>query len=176
MLAIFCSVQCPGDLMLHTYDFARTLRDTGVATVSGFHSPMEKECLNLLQRGTQPIVYCPPRSLAKMRLLKDVKVAITHNRLLLLSPFSSHQNRATAALAQTRNRLVAALADAVFMAHATPDGKTEALAKQIIAWGKPLLTFASPDTQNLCDLGAQVVNPVFVGDFWTHMTLDTHDL
>ncbi|MEM9121022.1 MAG: DNA-processing protein DprA [Cyanobacteria bacterium P01_F01_bin.56] len=168
-LAIFCSVQCPGDLILHTYDFARALRDTDTATISGFHSPMEKECLNLLQRGTQPILYCPARSLEKMRLLRNIKTAIDEERLLLLSPFTRNQHRVTASLAQTRNYWVTALADAVFIAYATPGSKTEALAKQTVFWGKPLLTFDSPDTQNLRDLGAQVVDPVFTRSFWTHI-------
>ncbi|MFG6097358.1 DNA-processing protein DprA [Leptothoe sp. ISB3NOV94-8A] len=169
-LAIFCSVQCPGDLILNTYDFARTLRDTGTATISGFHSPMEKECLNLLHRGAQPILYCPARSLEKMRLFRDIKAAIENERMLLLSPFAVKQNRATAALAQTRNNLVAALADAIFIAYAAPGSKTEALAKQAVAWRKPLLTFESSDNQNLRDLGAQVITPAFGRNFWQCLT------
>jgi len=31
--------------------------------VSGFHALMEKECLDLLLRGTQPIVICPLASI-----------------------------------------------------------------------------------------------------------------
>ena len=29
LLALFCSVRCPGDLILQTYDLARSLRDKG---------------------------------------------------------------------------------------------------------------------------------------------------
>ncbi len=43
-LAFFCSVKCPGAIILQTYDLARALRDAGVTVISGFHSPMEKEC------------------------------------------------------------------------------------------------------------------------------------
>src|SRR5919197_4693895 len=52
-LALFCSVKCPGTLILQTYDLARALRDAGVTVIGGFHSPMEKECLALLLRGAQ---------------------------------------------------------------------------------------------------------------------------
>jgi len=40
-LGLFCSVKCPGNLILRTYDFACSLRDEGAATISGFHSPTE---------------------------------------------------------------------------------------------------------------------------------------
>lgn len=53
-LALFCSVKCPGDLILKTYDAARELRDASVTIIGGFHSPMEKECLALSLRGRQP--------------------------------------------------------------------------------------------------------------------------
>lgn len=65
-LAIFCSIKCPGDLILKVYDAARELRDAGITVIGGFHSPMEKECLALLLRGRQPIVVCPAHGLEEM--------------------------------------------------------------------------------------------------------------
>ena len=168
-LGLFCSVKCPGDLILKTYDLARSLRNTATATVSGFHSLMEKECLLLLLRGTQPVIHCPARSLEKMRLLKEHQKAVECDRLLILSPFLGKQHRATAALAQNRNQFVTALADAIFIAYAAPNSKTEALAKQIVAWNKPLLTFESVDSQNLIDLGAQPIEPTLDGFLWSRI-------
>src|SRR4030095_16101485 len=43
--ALFCSVRCPGDAILRACDAAQKLRDGAVTVVSGFHSPVEKECL-----------------------------------------------------------------------------------------------------------------------------------
>jgi predicted AAA+ superfamily ATPase len=42
--------------------FALALREAGIPVIGGFHAPMEKECLDLLLRGTQPVVICPARS------------------------------------------------------------------------------------------------------------------
>lgn len=42
MVAVFCSVRCPGDYILQAYDAVRELRDAGVAVVGGFHSPMSR--------------------------------------------------------------------------------------------------------------------------------------
>lgn len=156
-IALFCSVQCPGDLILKTYDLAQALRDAQVPVISGFHSPMEKECLRLLLRGTQPIIYCPARSLHTMRLAKDQKAAIAANQLLLLSPFTASQKRATTVLADKRNQLVVAIAQAVFIAYAAPSGKTEAFAQHLVQQDKPLFTFDSPDTENLLNLSAKTL-------------------
>src|SRR5216117_1807104 len=76
-VALFCSVQCSSAIILQTYALARALRDAGVTVISGFHSPMEKECLILLLRGTQPVIVCPARSIEAMRLPADWKVALT---------------------------------------------------------------------------------------------------
>src|SRR4051812_24052733 len=66
LLGFFCSTRCPGEVILRTYDLARVLRDAGVTVISGFHSPMEKECLTLVLRGTQPIIVCPAREIERM--------------------------------------------------------------------------------------------------------------
>jgi predicted Rossmann fold nucleotide-binding protein DprA/Smf involved in DNA uptake len=158
-LALFCSVKCPGDLILKTYDLSQSLRDAGVPVISGFHSPMEKECLLLLMRGTQPIIHCPARSLEGMRLSPQQKDAIEVGRLLLLAPFPTKQKRATARQAEVRNKVVGAIASSVFIAYAAPGSKTEAFAQNLATQGKSLLTFESPDTHNLSMLGAKAVIP-----------------
>ena len=68
LTALFCSNRCPGDLILKTYDLARAMRDAGISVIGGFQTPMEKECLRLLLRGSQPVVYCPARGIEKMRI------------------------------------------------------------------------------------------------------------
>jgi predicted Rossmann fold nucleotide-binding protein DprA/Smf involved in DNA uptake len=158
-IALFCSVQCPGDLMLKTYDLAVALRDRQQTVISGFHSPIEQECLTLLLCGSQAVIHCPARSLDNLRLKAEWETAIAQNRLLLLSLFPAYQHRATTKLAQTRNQFVAAIADAIFIAYANPNGKTIALAQQVLAWGKPLFTLASDNNQELITMGAKPLEP-----------------
>jgi len=80
----------------------------GRCVISGFHSPVEKECLRILLRGPQPIIICPARSLENLRLPADWKDAMAAGRLLILSCFPAAQRRATAELAARRNEFVAA--------------------------------------------------------------------
>ena len=64
-LALFCSVQCPGKLIVQTYDLAHKLRRAGVIVIGGFHSPMERKCLAILLQSPHPVVVCSARSLPK---------------------------------------------------------------------------------------------------------------
>jgi predicted Rossmann fold nucleotide-binding protein DprA/Smf involved in DNA uptake len=153
ILGFFCSVRCPGNVILQTYDLARALRDAGVPVISGFHTPMEKECLDLLLRGTQSLVVCPARSIENMRLSASIKEALAADRLLFLSPFGRKHGRVTATLADERNKLVAALAAEVFVAYATEGGKTEELCRHLVSTGKPVFTFHAPKNARLIEMG-----------------------
>ena len=159
LTAVFCSQRCPGDLILKTYDIARAMRDAGVPVIGGFQTSMEKECLRLLLRGSQPVVVCPARGIDNMRVPRDWRPALDDGRLLVLSPFPVTVRRPTAGVAARRNDLVAGLAAQVFIAHAAPGGKTEAFARKLAASGKPLLTLDSPANRNLLAMGAKVFDP-----------------
>ena len=165
-LALFCSVKCPGTLILQTYDLACALRNAGVTVISGFHSPMEKECLALLLRGTQPVIVCPARSIERMRVPTGWKAPLAEGRLLLLSPFGEKLRRVTTTLAQKRNEFVAALADAVFVAHAAPGSKMEQFCHDMLTLGKPLLTLESDENASLIARGARSVQPGCIGEQW----------
>jgi len=158
-LALFCSVQCSSAIILQTYELAYALRDAGVTVISGFHSPMEKECLSILLHGTQPVIICPARSIEHLRLPADWKAALVQGRLLLLSPFAEKQRRATTRRAQTRNEVVAALSDVLLIAHAVSGGKTERFCRDVLAWGKSLLALEGDENAGLFTLGATPIRP-----------------
>jgi predicted Rossmann fold nucleotide-binding protein DprA/Smf involved in DNA uptake len=153
VIALFCSIKCPGDLILKTYDLAQALRDTEIPIISGFHTPIERDCLKILLRGTQPIIHCPARSLHTIRLSLEQKQAIGENRLLLISPFSASYPRATAELAEKRNELIGAIAHTIFIAYAAPNSKTLAFAQSLIAAGKAVVTFDSSSNPLLQEQG-----------------------
>ncbi len=54
-----------------------------------------------------------------------------------------------------RNRWVAAAADTVLIAHAQAGSKTEALAREVSGWGRPVYTLDHPANVNLVQMGAQ---------------------
>jgi hypothetical protein len=56
-----------------------------------------------------------------------------------------------------RNKFVAEIADAVFVAYASPGGKTESFCRDLLRNNKPLFTFDTIDNQNLIAIGAKSV-------------------
>ncbi|MBI4490307.1 MAG: DNA-processing protein DprA [Deltaproteobacteria bacterium] len=154
-LGLFCSVKCPGKVILQTHDLARQLIQAGVTVIGGFQSPVERECLRILVRGSQPLIICPARSLKKMRMQKEWRKALDDGRLLFLSPFPDNRHRGDAEMALYRNRFVAALADRIFVPYAAPGSKTEYFCREVGGWGKGLYTFESDIAEGLISLGAK---------------------
>jgi predicted Rossmann fold nucleotide-binding protein DprA/Smf involved in DNA uptake len=133
-IALFCSAHTPGDAILRAHDAARRMRDEGVTTISGFHSPIEMECLRILLRGKQPIIVCPGHAIEAMRVPTDCRVAYASGRLLFLSPFANQPKRVTKESALRRNEFVAAMADEFYVAHVAPGSRTERIVKMLKQW------------------------------------------
>jgi len=155
MLGLICSIKCPGSIILKTFDTVRTLRDEGVTMIGGFLSPMERDCLDILLRGKQPVILCPARTILGLRLGNEVRKAIDDNRLLVLSTFDECVRHTTAVQAVWRNNLVAAMANALFVPHAAPDGKTWSTVKAALKRNQPVFTFDVEDNAALLEAGAR---------------------
>ena len=155
LIGFFCSVRCPGDVILKTFDLARSLRDADVTVVGGFQSPMEREFLNLLLRGSARVVVCPARGLGRMRIPTDWKEPIGDGRLVILSFFDDRIRRPTAATAAERNARVSALSEVILIGHAETGRKTEALCRDAIGDGKSVFALASDDNTHLFEIGAR---------------------
>jgi predicted Rossmann fold nucleotide-binding protein DprA/Smf involved in DNA uptake len=157
-LGLICSVQCPGSVVIKTFDAIRELRDAGVIMAGGFHSPMEQDCLDFLLRGHQPVLICAARGLGRMRLPAAWREAVDAGRLLLLSPFGDTVTRPRTSHAEIRNEFVAALADVVLIPHASPGGKAEALANRVIERGQLLFTLDDDQNGRLVSIGGRRYN------------------
>jgi hypothetical protein len=155
----FCSSQCPGSIILKTFDAITQMRDEGQILIGGFHSVMEWECLGILLRGRQPVIWVPARSIVGMHLKPELLPAFDAGRLLILSPFPPKDKRITATLAEARNRLVGALAYHVLVPHAAPGGKTAAFCRKLSATGKRVYTIDDPANEHLISVGATPMEP-----------------
>ena len=164
-IALFCSVKCPGKLILETYDLAQRFRNEGVLVISPFHSPMEQECLRILLRSPSPVIWALARGLYRQIPSKPVncRKAVAEGRLIMVTPFPDTVRHITAETATTRNQLVVGMADAVVVAHAAPGSKMEALCRDILAAGKPLYTFDHPANGTLLESGAKSITSLNLG-------------
>ena len=137
--ALFCSVKCPGAEIIKTLDYAMKMRDEGKILISGFHSPVEMECLNIFLRGEAPVIVCPARGLEEMRIRRDWKKALKAERMLIISPFAAEERRLKRDLAWKRNLFAAALADDIYIVYAGKGSGTERLGRTIQTWGKKII-------------------------------------
>jgi predicted Rossmann fold nucleotide-binding protein DprA/Smf involved in DNA uptake len=125
LTALFCSRKCPGDAILKAYDLAQELREKQIPVIGGFHTPVEKDMLEILLKGKGPVVICPARGLEGMRMPKGWSQAVQQGRILLVSMFDQEIHRATKETAHQRNLFVAALASERVFVHVEPGGETE---------------------------------------------------
>lgn len=136
--ALFCSTRCPGDAVIKAMDQAQKWRDQGRCIISGFHSPIEKECLHILLRGRQPVIICPARGIENMRIPGIWRSAIAEGRVLVISIFPASERRMTSKLSMQRNQVIAALADEIYFIHISPGGRMAQLFKQVSKLGIPI--------------------------------------
>ncbi|MFQ5852234.1 MAG: DNA-processing protein DprA [Candidatus Binatia bacterium] len=144
-VGLFCSVRCPGNAIIAAHDAARKLREDGTTVISGFQSPVEKECLRILLGGKQPVIICLARALGRIRLPAEWRKALDSGRLLILSPFEKWPPRPTVDSAWQRNQLVATLSDEVLIIHATPGGQIYQLLELVARWRIPQRKLISRD-------------------------------
>jgi hypothetical protein len=143
LTALFCSSKCPGNVVLPAYDRVAQLRDEGRCVISGFHSPVEKECLAILLRGKSPVVICPARTLEGFRVPPEWKGPLDEGRLLILSCFGD-KPRLTAEIAARRNEFVASLASEILVLHATPGGRLARLIENLELNGRKVSYLLPP--------------------------------
>jgi len=144
MTAFLCSRNAPGAAILRCFDAAAAWREAGRCVVGGFHSPMERECLEILLRGKQPVVMTLARAMGRPRLAGQLRKALNDGRLTIVSPFEAHETRMTNVTAQRRNRVAAALAAAVTFGYIAPGSALNALAAEATGWGVPCSTLYVP--------------------------------
>jgi predicted Rossmann fold nucleotide-binding protein DprA/Smf involved in DNA uptake len=134
-VAFFCSQKCPSHLILKSYDWAIEQRDKGVCVISGFHSKIEKDVLDFLLKGTQPIIMVLARNMKK-RFPAEQRKAIEENRLLVISPFSENVHQNSKDSCYKRNEVILNIADEIVVAFAVKNGILEKMLKESHRFGQ----------------------------------------
>jgi predicted Rossmann fold nucleotide-binding protein DprA/Smf involved in DNA uptake len=134
--AFFCSRKCSGSAILKVFEKARIWQSEQKTIISGFHSPLEQEVLQILLKSKNRIIICPARSLEKMRIRLELKEALAENRLLIISPFTE-QHRQTKDLALKRNKFIVQTADKIVFAENSQGGSIGKLIGELTTNNKP---------------------------------------
>jgi hypothetical protein len=68
--AFLCSSRYTSEAVLKSYDWALEQRKAGKCVISGFHSPLEKDVLDILLKGTQPVILALARGIGTKSRIK----------------------------------------------------------------------------------------------------------
>jgi predicted Rossmann fold nucleotide-binding protein DprA/Smf involved in DNA uptake len=179
-VALFSSIHCPGELLSKGYDLAQALRRYRITVMSGFHSPLEKEMLRIFLNGTQSILIGQARNISNLRIPAILKPPLLNGRLVFFSPFLSPEMRASSKTAMERNRLIAALAELIFIVSSSPGGKIEQLALEFQNSGRPVLAIKSKYNAHLEQQGIRCVKAsmasLWLAEFGFELKTDLKDL
>jgi hypothetical protein len=110
--AFLASSTIPPDMVLPCYDWTQMASREEKCITSGFSSYMEKRVLQILMRGTCPIILVLARQMYK-RVPDELRPLLDNGRLLIISTTSaSRQSRTTA---YARNNYICELVDKIIM-------------------------------------------------------------
>jgi len=151
-VALAASVDSPASVADGALQLVRALAEVGVAFVGGFHSPMERLCLDQLAAARSPAIVCLGRTLSDLRIPNTWLEPLVEGSMILASACGPSQKRATVQSVRMRNDCVLALADTFVIPHASAGGKTEALCRAALKAGKVVWTLTA--SRCLLDLGA----------------------
>jgi predicted Rossmann fold nucleotide-binding protein DprA/Smf involved in DNA uptake len=133
LLAVFSSAKCPASYILKAHDYAKETRNGELGIISGFHAPAEKEVLEVLLKGSCPIIIVLGRRLEGARLPAAWKSEIEKGRMLVISPFKEYQKYVTKEISLKRNDLAARIAGRALIIHASEGGSLQG---QVEMWEK----------------------------------------
>jgi len=125
-IAFLSSDKFSATSVLKSYDWATEMKQQNQCVISGFQSKLECDVLDILLKGTQPIIIALARGIYK-KTPTNLKPHIDSGRLLIISQFQPNVLRASRAIAYKRNRLIIDLADSVVIAHVYSGGMIERL-------------------------------------------------
>ena len=128
--AFLCSRKCPASVVLKCYDWAKEQRKRSNCIVCGNHSQIEKDVFEILLKGDQPLILVLARNMMK-RWPDNIKQAIRHQRLLVISLFDNNVNRVTRQTALKRNKKMMEIADDIVVGHIQKDGQLDLILKDI---------------------------------------------
>jgi len=163
---VIASVKVLPSVLLPAYDLAVAIRDAGMAAAGGFHTSLERECLEILLRGTAPITIVPARAfdpetdrLYSGKLWAEVRRGVVDGRVTIVPPPGVAGTRITRANAAIRNAFLLDGASEVVLLYAKPRGETERLVQAALERGLPVSVLDHPANARWLDLGAKVWQP-----------------
>ena len=128
LTGLLCSRQCPAGIILEScLNFKKWAADSASTVISGFHSPVEQECLRILLGGCASIILFPAREIDHLRIRREWRPALEQDRMLIITLADLHNRNMSRQDTEKRNRHIAELADHLVIPYATYGGQLQKL-------------------------------------------------
>ena len=134
-VAFLSSRQISSESVLKCMDWATEQRDNGMCVISGFHSPLEKDVLYFLLKGSQPVILVLGRSLYK-QIPEKFQKPLAEKRLLIVSPVAQTIQRHSTQSILVRNRYIMDTANEIVFGSIDKNGSLYPLYKKASLEGK----------------------------------------
>ncbi len=155
LLGIISARKIDPDLALKTSQLLKQLASLrNVSFISGWHSPLEEEALNILLSHPVQLIFCVPKSLSRFVPSVDVKNRISQGRALLLTHCSPRAKRISRDASLRRNHLVAGVGKGLLVLSAPAGSLSLRLAQKVIEFGRPVFTLQNRINDGLLSSGA----------------------
>ena len=130
-VGFLASRRVPPAAVMRCLDWATRMRDEGTCVMSGFQSPLEHEVLDILLKGSSPLVLVLARRIWDARHVPAVfRKPLAEGSLLVVSPVPQGVRRVDARSAALRNRYVIDHADRLFLDALNPEGSLKRLLRR----------------------------------------------
>ncbi|MDE7465571.1 MAG: hypothetical protein K2M59_03985 [Muribaculaceae bacterium] len=128
-IGYFASSKIASLSVLPTLDWATEIaKQDDIAIVSGFHSKMEREVLDILLRGRCGIICVLARPIYKV-IPEKYRNAYAQDRLLFVSHNTSKSTMTSRHLCQKRNEYIASISNELVFSSLSPDSSLYPLSK-----------------------------------------------
>ncbi len=164
-LGMSCSERCPTSLNASAKTAEAVAIAAGINGVSGFQSPVERSWLIAALPSTASMIAVPAQPIDPTRLRDDWRVAFDRGRLLFVMAHD-RSGRPCLTTPLQRHLFVAALARAMFVVYAAPDGNVQRAVQEIVTWSIPLLTLANPANSPLVKRGIEAIQAQDLAAWW----------
>jgi len=134
-VAFLSSRQISSEAVLKCLDWATEQRDKGVCVISGFHSPLEKDVLHFLIKGSQPVILVLGRSLYK-QIPEEFQKPLAEKCLLIVSPVAQTIQRHSIQSILIRNRYIMDTANEIVFGSLDKNGSLYPLYNKALLEGK----------------------------------------
>lgn len=154
LLAIVSAREMDPDLAAKSRELLAQLASLKeVSFISGWHSPLENEALQILARNAAPIIFCLAKSLQRFIPPPEIENRVKQGQVLLLTHCGPKAKRISREASLRRNQLVVEMARAVLVLSAPQGSASLKLARSALEHDKPVLAVNRPMNKELLGSG-----------------------